>query len=145
MTEKFSAYALALPTNSSPLLTDFLVGVPAAGGAAYQYSLALLATLLGPTPPNTQTGTSYTLVLTDAGGIVEMNNASANTLTVPPNSSVAFPVGVQITVVQLGAGVTTVAAGAGVTILCDGSLALSAQYAGATLYQRVANTWILLV
>ena len=33
---------------------------------------------------NTQTGTTYTLVLADAGKVVEMNNASSNTLTVPP-------------------------------------------------------------
>ena len=40
---------------------------------------------------NPQTGTSYTLVLADAAKIVECANAAAITLTVPPNSSVAFP------------------------------------------------------
>mgnify|MGYP000671901983 CR=1 FL=1 len=43
---------------------------------------------------------SYTLVLADSGKMVEMNNASANTLTIPPNSSVALPVGTTITVLQ---------------------------------------------
>ena len=43
-----------------------------------------------------QTGTAYTLVLADAFKLVAMNNAAANTLTVPPNSSVAFPIGTRI-------------------------------------------------
>jgi len=58
---------------------------------------------------NLQTGTSYTLVLSDAGKIVEMNNGSANTLTIPANSSVAFPVDTRIDIIQYGAGATSVA------------------------------------
>ena len=92
---------------------------------------------------NEQTGTTYTLALTDDGKVVEMNNASANTLTVPPNSSVAFPVGAQILVLQTGAGQTTLAAGAGVTINSkDGNLKLSAQWCAATLIKRATDTWV---
>jgi hypothetical protein len=92
---------------------------------------------------NEQTGTTYTLALTDDGKVVEMNNASANTLTVPPNSSVAFPVGSQILVLQTGAGQTTVAAGAGVTVNSkDGNLKLSAQWSAATLIKRATDTWV---
>ena len=92
---------------------------------------------------NEQTGTTYTLALTDGGKIVEMNNASANTLTVPPNSSVAFPVGSQILVVQTGSGQTTLTAGAGVTINSkDGNLKLSAQWCAATLIKRAADVWL---
>ena len=92
---------------------------------------------------NAQVGTTYTLALTDDGKIVEMNNASANTLTVPPNSSVAFPVGSQILVLQTGAGQTTLAAGAGVTINSkDGNLKLSAQWCAATLIKRASDTWV---
>ena len=65
---------------------------------------------------NAQTGTTYTLVLTDSGKQVTMSNASASTLTVPPNASVAFAVGVKVQVIQLGAGAVTLTAGAGVTI-----------------------------
>lgn len=86
---------------------------------------------------------SYTLVLSDAGKIVEVSNASANTLTVPPNSSVAFPVGTQVIVIQTGAGQTTLTAGAGVTINSkDGDLALSAQWSAATLVKRATDSWI---
>ena len=42
---------------------------------------------------NTQTGTTYTFVLTDAGKLVTCDNAAAISVTVPPNSSVAFPTG----------------------------------------------------
>ena len=92
---------------------------------------------------NAQVGTTYTLALTDGGKVVEMNNASANTLTVPPNSSVAFPVGAQILVLQTGAGQTTLAAGAGVTVNSkDGNLKLSAQWCAATLIKRASDTWV---
>lgn len=93
---------------------------------------------------NPQTGTSYTLVLTDAGKMVTMANASAITLTVPPNASVAFPVNTRIDLLQYGAGQVTVAAGSGVTIYSKASaLKLSAQYAGATLWKKATNTWVL--
>ena len=93
---------------------------------------------------NAQVGTTYTLVLTDDGKVVEMNNASANTLTVPPNSSVAFPVGAQILVLQTGAGQTTLAAGAGVTVNSkDGNLKLSARWCAATLIKRATDSWLL--
>ena len=90
---------------------------------------------------NTQTGTSYTLVLADEGKVVEMNNASANTLTVPPNSSVAFPIGAVIEVYRMGAGSTTVVAGSGVTVRNAGSL--RAQYSTASLRKRATDEWVL--
>ena len=65
---------------------------------------------------NTQTGTSYTLAIGDANGLFDTDNGSANTVTVPPNSSVAFPVGTQVLVVQQGGGQTTIVAGSGVSL-----------------------------
>ena len=90
---------------------------------------------------NTPTA-SYTLVLSDAGKLVQTSVASANTVTVPPNSSVAFPVGTQILVVQFGAGQTTLVAGSGVNINSkDGNLKLSARYCGVTLIKRSTDNW----
>lgn len=91
---------------------------------------------------NAQTGTSYTLVLTDAGKQVTMTNAAASTLTVPPNSSVAFDVGVEITIIQLGAGAVTLTAGAGVTINSLATSFAMSQYQVATLVKQATNTWI---
>ena len=92
----------------------------------------------------TLTGTSETLALEHAGQIVEMNNAGANTLTVPNNSTVAFPLETIIELVQIGAGATTIAAAGGVTIRsADSVLGLRAQYSGAMLYKRATNEWVL--
>lgn len=92
---------------------------------------------------NTRTA-SYTLVLSDAGKVVEMNVGSANNLTVPPNSSVAFPVGTIIEVMQLGIGQTTIVAGSGVTIRsAGGEMKLTSQYATASLRKRATDEWVL--
>ena len=85
---------------------------------------------------------SYTLVLTDNGKLVEISNASANNLTVPLNSSVAFPVGAQINILQTGAGQTTIVATGGVTINGTPGLKLRAQWSAATLIKRASDTWV---
>jgi hypothetical protein len=92
---------------------------------------------------NAQTGTTYTLVLTDANKFITLSNASAITLTVPPNSSVAFETGDQVNLMQLGAGQVTITAGSGVTIRSAGSkLKTNAQYAVATLVKIDTDTWV---
>lgn len=88
--------------------------------------------------------TSYTLALTDNYKIVTMNSASATNLTVPPNASVAFPIGANITICCLGAGKTTVVAGSGVTILSKGSLLGITVLGDATLIKLATNTWKLI-
>lgn len=93
---------------------------------------------------SSQTGASYTFVLTDAGTVVEGNSASAQTFTIPPHSSVAFPVGAVIEVFQEGAGQITIAAGVGVTLQSDGSkVKCAAQYSTIGLRQRATDTWVL--
>jgi hypothetical protein len=84
---------------------------------------------------NAQTGTTYTLVAADASNkLVELNNASAITLTVPPS---VFSIGEQINVYQRGAGQVSFAQGAGVTIRSTGATStapkLRAQYSAATV------------
>ena len=91
---------------------------------------------------NAQTA-SYTLVLADKNKIVEMGVGSANTLTVPLNSSVAFPVGSQINILQTGSGQTTITATGGVTINATPGLKIRAQWSYATLIKRATDTWVL--
>ena len=93
-------------------------------------------------PINAQVA-SYTLVLADKDKIVEMSNASANTLTVPLNATVAYPVGTQINIIQTGAGQTTVTATGGVTINSTPGLKIRSQWSSATLIKRATNTWVL--
>jgi hypothetical protein len=92
---------------------------------------------------NNQVGTTYTLALTDVAQIVTLNNASAITLTVPPNASVAFPIGTQIVLTQFGAGQVTIAPGAGVTLRSFGSaLKIAGQWGVATCVKTDTNTWL---
>jgi len=93
---------------------------------------------------NAQTGTTYTLVLADAHKVLTLNNASPITLTVPPESSVAFEIGDQVNLLQLGAGQVTVAAGSGVTLRAQGSkVKLNGQYAIGTLVKIASDEWVL--
>lgn len=92
---------------------------------------------------NAQTGTSYTLVLTDANKLVTMTNASANTLTIPLNSSVAFPTGTVIVIGQGGAGATSVAPASGATINGSGStITFSSQYTFTSIVKTGTNAWL---
>lgn len=95
---------------------------------------------------NAQTGTTYTTVLADNGKLVTQTNGSPITTTIPPNSSVAYPVGAQINVARLGAGTLTFAQGAGVTIVSTGATAsaptLRAQYSTATAIQTATDNWL---
>ena len=94
-----------------------------------------------------QTGTTYTAVLNDNGQVITMNNASANTLSIPTNASVAYPVGTQINVLQIGAGQTTIqAVTSGTTsILSTAATAaapkIRARYGMATCIKAATDTW----
>ena len=56
------------------------------------------------------TATSYTAILTDDGDLITLDNVSAITFTIPPNSSVAFGIGTQLNIMQLNTGQVTIAA-----------------------------------
>jgi hypothetical protein len=114
------------------------LGVNGSGTVAYGDPRAV------PQNVNTQTGTTYTLVLTDAGKLVTCSNASSITLTVPPAASVAFPAGTVIDLCQYGAGQVTIAPGAAVTINTSSSLKMRTQYSAASLVlSATADTWFL--
>ena len=92
---------------------------------------------------NAQTGTTYTLVLTDNGRLVTLSNASAITLTVPTNASVAFATGAVINIQQIGAGQVTVAGAGGVTVTGTGTK-LRTQYSAAALVKTGTDSWTLI-
>ena len=71
-----------------------------------------------------------------------MNNGSANNLTIPPNSSVAFATGTQIIIVQQGAGATTIVEGSGVTTRSlDDNAVINGQYVSVALVKRDTDEW----
>ena len=76
----------------------------ARGDAAMKMENVLVPSL------NNQTGTTYTLQFADYARIVGMNNASPNTISIPLNASVAFPIGTIILIRQVGVGQTSIAA-----------------------------------
>jgi hypothetical protein len=87
---------------------------------------------------------TYTLVLGDAHKLVTLSKSTGFTVTVPPNSSVAFDIGDQVNLMQIGSGQVTVAAGSGVTLNAQGSkVKLNGQWATATLVKIATDTWVL--
>lgn len=90
---------------------------------------------------------SYTAVLANNGQVVTMDNASANTFSIPTNASVAFPIGTQINVLQIGAGQTTIQAvtSGTTTIQSTGASAsapkLRVRYSAATCLKAGTDLW----
>ena len=96
---------------------------------------------------NTQSGTSYTLALADNGELLKFTSASTTTVTVPLDSSINFPIGAVIALVQYGAGTLRVQGASGVTVNSTAgtaSASFTARYAGAQLYKIAANEWLLI-
>lgn len=97
---------------------------------------------------NAQTGTTYTFVLADASNkLVTASNAAAQTYSIPTNASVAYPIGTQINIIQIGAGQVTInAVTSGTTTIAStgGTPAapkLRVQYSSATLIKVNTDLW----
>ena len=94
---------------------------------------------------NEQTGATYVPVLTDQYQVlVTRSNASASTMVLPTNASVAFATGTVITVLNKGAGLVSISGIAGVTVLSAGAVAAIptlAQYKSAACIKTGTDTW----
>jgi len=97
---------------------------------------------------NAQTGTTYTAVKADGlNAIVTMDNASANTFSIPTDATYAFPTGTTLVVYQKGVGVTTIQAvtSGTTTVVSAGATAAApvlARYKSAACIKIAANSWI---
>lgn len=134
--------------DSGKLVTDFANAShthPQSDITNLVTDLAAKAPITGYSSTNAQTGTTYTFVIGDGSNVFcTFSNAGAITVTVPPNSSVAFPVNTKIDCAQVGAGQVTFAQGSGVTINSKSSnKKLVGQYSGATLIKTATDTWLL--
>ncbi len=93
--------------------------------------------------PIIQKTASYTLsALTERDDLIEMDSASATTLTIPLNSAVAFPIGTSLDILQTGTGQVTIAGDAGVTVNATPGLKLRTRWSSCTLFKRATNTWV---
>lgn len=143
MTFRFSQLPVALTVSRA---FDQVI-VETAAGITKRASIELIIPTVGFTM-NNQTGTTYTVqynLITDdlTNAIVTMNNASANTVTIPQYHATNFPVaiGAVLLVRQIGAGATTVAAGSGVTINTPGTNQCRVQYAMICYVMEALNIW----
>jgi hypothetical protein len=94
------------------------------------------------------TTNAYTLVLADQYEVLlASNGATAGTINIPTNASIAFAIGTQITVIQTGTGQLTIAATTPgtTTVLSNGATVaqpkLRTQYSSATLIKTGTDTW----
>jgi hypothetical protein len=91
----------------------------------------------------TESGTTRTLALTDAYDWIHCTHSSGCTITVPPQSSVAWEAGTIIYGDQGAAGSVTIAAGSGVTINCADTLVTDGQHSTFALIRIAENVWLL--
>jgi hypothetical protein len=113
------------------------------GVITYQPSTEILtvsAKMQTVTTETVQTG-NYTLALIDRDQVVAMNNSAAATVTVPPNSSVAFPIGSIVYISRVNTGTVTLAAGSGVTLSTTGELGPGEEI---VVRKRATNEWSVL-
>jgi hypothetical protein len=79
--------------------------------------------------------------------LVTASNAAAQTYSIPTNASVAFPIGCQINIIQIGAGQVTISAATpGTTIVLStattaASPKLRSQYSAATCIKVGTDLW----
>lgn len=92
---------------------------------------------------NNQILSSYTLALTDRDNFITTNNSSANTITIPPESSVNFPIGSEIRIIRKGIGATSITADTGVTLngVLTGSGTIATRWNEVRLYKAGPDEW----
>ena len=91
----------------------------------------------------TQSGTSYTLVLGDAGDYIQTTSTTAVTITVPLQSSVAWAADTEIYFEQNNTGQITIAGASGVTINSSETLKSFARYSVLALKRVASDVWTL--
>ena len=149
---------LTMPTGTDTLvgkattdtMTNKTLTAPVLSGSVTgTYTLAGTPTITAPIVSysiNAQTTAAYVTVASDAGAIVTVSNASANTFKLPTNASVAYAIGSTITLIQIGAGLTTISAvtPGTTTVLSTGATAASptlGQYKSATCIKTGTDAW----
>jgi hypothetical protein len=131
-----TSQTLSNKTLTSPTINTPTISTPSITGGSWNIGI------------NAQIGTSYTTVLADNGKMTTLSNGASIAVTIPPNSSVAYPVGAQINMAQLGIGQVTVSGGVGVTVVSTGATASApkarTQYSTLTAVQTSTDNWLIM-
>ena len=140
--------ALAGKSDSNHSHNDYVPTTRTINGKALSGNITLTAADVEAAdlnPTVTALTDNTTLALTNAGKVLDCTNASAITVTIPANTSVAFPVDTEIAILRSGAGDVTLAAASGVTLNSDGGKKkIKAQHTAAALKKIDTDTWILI-
>lgn len=149
-----SGVATWLGTPSSANLAAAVTDETGSGALVFGTSPTITGATLGdaiirqPLVTPSFTTNAYTLVLGDQGDILlASNGATAGTINIPTNATVAFPTGTQITVIQTGSGQLTIQATTSGTTTVNSTGAtttapkLRAQNSSATLIKTGTDTW----
>jgi hypothetical protein len=85
---------------------------------------------------------SYTITLADRDSIVEVSSSGSASLTIPLNSTTAFPIGSSLSILQTGTGQITIAGAGGVTVNATPGFRTRTQWSMATIVKRGTDTWV---
>jgi hypothetical protein len=138
-TQTLSNKTLSSPTLTTPTIASFTNATHTHTANSGGGTLTAGAVYYG---FNSNTG-NYTLALSDQGKILPFSTTSTGTITIPLNSSVAFPTGSFVNFIQAGTGPILVTGASGVSVQSENSkLKLKAQYAVAGVVKTDINTWV---
>lgn len=130
---------IGTPTPSAPL--EVVGAIKFGSGTDLQVALDAKANTISAFNRQNQ---SYTISLADVGIIVEIDSIAATNVTIPSDTTVAFPIGTTITLAQFNTGQVTILAANGVTILSSSSrFKLTEQYSLCSLIKKAVNQWYL--
>ena len=137
----------ALSEETTPISTDIVMLVDDPTGSAVSKKTTIANLTKGMAiAVQSETGTTYTFDIADSNNFVRFNNASAQALTIPPNSSVEFPIGTRIWCYREGAGAVSFTGGTGVTLNAPNSVtSLGTQYQLGELYKYDTDSWNLVI
>jgi hypothetical protein len=135
-----------LAATSSSELAGVISDETGTGSLVFGTSPRLASPLITQTI-NAQTGTTYTLLTTDQGKYITLDNASAITVSIPTNATAAIPIGSSIDLIQTGVGQVTIqAASSGTTTVLSVAATAAApktrtRYSAVTLKKIATDTW----
>lgn len=135
------AYGLSTATSADIGKCAFQTDTGALWTLAAIGSAQLWFKTAGPRPVKTDSTTARTISLSDYDALLLFTNAAAVTVTIPLNSSVAFPIGTEIQFYQSGAGQVTLTPASGVTLATLAGLATKSQGAKINALKIGADTW----